>query len=114
MLLIEKPNFSLASDRRLVKASEVATAKSAEEIIAAAEAEAARIRNKVQETVLAHEWALQMHGFYADTEKKTMRFAVVISFDIERKEALEILCAEVQALFPDYTLQIVMDVDISD
>ena len=44
MLLIEKPNFSLASDRRLVKASEVATAKSAEEIIAAAEAEAARIR----------------------------------------------------------------------
>ena len=78
------------------------------------DAEAARIRNKVQETVLAHEWALQMHGFYADTEKKTMRFDVVISFDIERKEALEILCAEVQALFPDYTLQIVMDVDISD
>ena len=44
MLLIEKPNFSLASDRRLVKASEVATAKSAVEIIAAAEAEAAQIR----------------------------------------------------------------------
>ena len=44
MLLIEKPNFSLASDRRLVKASEVATAKSAAEIIAAAEAEAAQIR----------------------------------------------------------------------
>ena len=78
------------------------------------DAEAARIRNKVQETVLAHEWALQMHGFYADTEKKTMRFDVVISFDIERKEAFETLCAEVQALFPDYTLQIVMDADISD
>ena len=44
MLLIEKPNFSLASDRRLVKASEVATAKSVAEIIAAAEAEAAQIR----------------------------------------------------------------------
>ena len=43
MLLIEKPNFSLASDRRIVKATEVATAKSAAEIIAAAEAEAARI-----------------------------------------------------------------------
>ena len=68
----------------------------------------------MQETVLAHEWALQMHGFYADTEKKTMRFDVVISFDIERKEAFETLCAEVQALFPDYTLQIVMDADISD
>ena len=48
MLLIEKPNFALASDRRLVKASEVATAKSADEIIAAAEAEAARIREEAK------------------------------------------------------------------
>ena len=48
MLLIEKPNFSLASDRRLVKASEVATAKSSDEIISAAEAEAARIREEAK------------------------------------------------------------------
>ena len=48
MLLIEKPNFSLASDRRLVKASEVATVKSADEIVAAAEAEAARIREEAK------------------------------------------------------------------
>ena len=46
--MIEKPNFALASDRRLVKASEVATAKSADEIIAAAEAEAARIREEAK------------------------------------------------------------------
>ena len=43
MLLVNKQNFQLASDRRLVKATDVATARSAEEIIAAAEAEAARI-----------------------------------------------------------------------
>ena len=48
MLLIEKPNFSLASDRRLVKSSEFATAKSAAEIIADAEAEAARIREEAK------------------------------------------------------------------
>ena len=48
MLLIEKPNFTLASDRRLVKASEVATARSAAEIVAAAEAEAARIREEAK------------------------------------------------------------------
>ena len=48
MLLIEKPNFALASDRRLVKATEVATATSAAEIIAAAEAEAARIREEAK------------------------------------------------------------------
>ena len=48
MLLIGKPDFTLASDRRLVKASEVATVKSAAEIVAAAEAEAARIRNEAK------------------------------------------------------------------
>ena len=48
MLLIEKQNFSLASDRRLVKATEVATAKSAAEIIAAAEAEATRIHEEAK------------------------------------------------------------------
>ena len=48
MLLIEKQNFTLASDRRLVKASEVATVKSADEIVAAAEAEAARIREEAK------------------------------------------------------------------
>ncbi len=44
MLLVNKPEFSLASDRRLVKATDVATVRTAEEIIAAAEADAARIR----------------------------------------------------------------------
>ena len=44
MLLVNKPDFALASDRRLVKATEAATVRSAAEIIAAAEAEAARIR----------------------------------------------------------------------
>lgn len=48
MLLIGKPNFTLVSDRRLVKASEVATAASADEIVAAAEAEAARIREEAK------------------------------------------------------------------
>ena len=73
--------------------------------------EAAKMRNTVMETVLAHDWALQLHGFYADTEKKTLRFDVVVSFDIERSEALTILTKEVGELFPDYTLQIIPDID---
>ena len=48
MLLIEKQNFTLASDRRLVKAADVATAKSAAEIVADAEAEARRTREKAK------------------------------------------------------------------
>ena len=48
MLLVNKPEFSLASDRRLVKATDVATVRTAEEIIAAAEADAARIREEAK------------------------------------------------------------------
>ncbi len=73
--------------------------------------ETARIRNTVLETVMAHDWALQLHGFYADTENKTMRFDVVLSFDIDRAEAIGVLTEEVQSLFPDYTLQIIPDID---
>ena len=76
--------------------------------------EAAKMRNSIQKTVLSHEWALQMHGFYADTEKKTIRFDVVVSFDADRKEALETLCSEVTALYPEYEVLIVPDVDIAD
>ena len=48
MLLINKKDFALSSDRRLVKVSDVATAKTAEEIISAAETEAARIREEAK------------------------------------------------------------------
>ncbi len=76
--------------------------------------EAAQMRNKIQETVLSHDWALQMHGFYADTEQKTLRFDVVMSFDVDRKEALETLYQEIRGLYPDYEILIVPDVDIAD
>ena len=76
--------------------------------------EAAQMRNAVQKMVMAHEWALQMHGFYADTEKKTLRFDVVVSFDVDRKEALETLCSEMKELYPEYDILIVPDVDIAD
>lgn len=76
--------------------------------------EAARMRNAIQKTVMSHDWALQMHGFYADTEKKTLRFDVVLSFDIERKEALDTLNGEISASYPDYEILIVPDVDMAD
>ncbi|MBQ7064535.1 MAG: cation transporter [Firmicutes bacterium] len=76
--------------------------------------EAARMRNEIQKMVLSHDWALQMHGFYADTEKKTVRFDVVVSFDISRKEAVETLFREISAVYPDYEILIIPDVDVAD
>ena len=76
--------------------------------------EAAQIRNRVLELVKAHEWALQLHGFYVDTQKKEMRFDVVFSFDISHIEGTEIIYREVLNEYPDYAIQIAADVDITD
>jgi len=73
--------------------------------------EAVQLRNTVQKTVLAHEWALQLHGFYADIENKTMRFDVVLSFDVERTQAIDRLTKEINGLYPEYKLQIIPDID---
>lgn len=78
------------------------------------DAEAAAMRAAVEETVLRHDWALQVHGFYADTAAKTMRFDVVVSFDIDRAEALGIMTREIGELYPGYTVQIVPDTDVTD
>lgn len=76
--------------------------------------EAARLQNDIQQKVLAHDWALQLHGFYADTDQKTIRFDVVLNFDIFPQKAVEILQAEIKTAYPDYHIQIVPDVDMCD
>lgn len=76
--------------------------------------EVAHIRNEVQEMVMAHDWSLQMHGFYLDIEKHTMRFDVVMSFDIDPKEGIDIIRKEVGEAYPEYELNIIADVDIAD
>jgi cation diffusion facilitator family transporter len=76
--------------------------------------EAAHMRNAVQKAVMTHDWALQMHGFYADTENKTLRFDVVLSFDVDRKEAVETLYKEIGAMYPEYNMTIIPDTDVSD
>jgi hypothetical protein len=75
--------------------------------------EASRIRNDVQERVLEHDWALQVHGFYVDTEAKDMRFDVVLNFDVKQKDALEILYGELRGAYPGYDISISPDVDVS-
>ncbi len=72
------------------------------------------IRRTIEEKVLAHEWALQMHAFYLDEPKKLIRFDVVMSFDISQSEGLKIISDEIKEIYPEYNLSIVPDIDISD
>lgn len=61
---------------------------------------------------MSHDWALQVHGFYVDTKNKIIRFDVVLSFDVERDEALKVIEEEIFTLYPDYKIQIVPDIDL--
>ncbi len=73
-----------------------------------------RMRDEIRELVLAHDWALQLHGFHMDAEAKSVRFDVVMSFDISAREGLMILYAELSSRFPDYTFVIAPDIDVTD
>lgn len=75
--------------------------------------EAAKLQNDVRKRVLAHDWAVQFHGFYVDMEAREMTFDVVMSFDISPKDGLETLYAEMRSAYPDYHIVIAPDVDVS-
>ena len=76
--------------------------------------EASAIRNNVQKIVTAHDYVLQMHGFYLDMENRKMRFDTVLTFAVSFREAVETLIKEVKAAYPDYEITISPDADISD
>ena len=76
--------------------------------------EAARIRSEVSRIVLDNEWAIQIHGFYVDIREKTMRFDVVVSFDVDSASAQNTVQEQVQKAFPDYEITIVTDLDLTD
>ena len=73
------------------------------------------MRNRISSLVLSKEHVLQMHGFYVNEEKKTIRFDVIVSFDAkDRRAVYDEICSEVAALYPDYSLEIVLDTDFSE
>ena len=76
---------------------------------------AVEMRNEISSLVLSREHVLQMHGFYVNEEKKTIRFDVIVSFDAkDRRAVYDEICSEVAALYPDYSLEIVLDTDFSE
>ncbi|MBQ3823810.1 MAG: cation transporter [Clostridia bacterium] len=76
---------------------------------------AVKMREDVREVSLSHEGVLQMHGFFADTEKKTMRFDLVLSFDVkDRRELWKHITDEISEKYPGYTVQITPDYDFSE
>ena len=72
-------------------------------------------REKVRSIVLAHEHAMQMHGFYMDPEEKQLRFDVVVSFNAkDRASVVKAVCEDVLKEYPGYDLQVTPDIDFSE
>ena len=72
-------------------------------------------KKNVTKIVFSHKHVLQIHGFYMDRENKTMRFDIVISFDASDRNAVyEDVIKDVQAAYPDYSLQMAMDTDFAE
>ena len=77
--------------------------------------ESVQVRRKITDAVMKHEHVLQVHGFYMNEEKKTIRFDVIVSFDAKDRKAVYMdIVREVQEMYPDYTMQIVLDTDFSE
>lgn len=72
-------------------------------------------RKIVEKIAFAHKEVLQMHGFYLDTEDKTLSFDIIIDFNAHNREKIyQDICDKVQKLFEDYKINITLDVDVSD
>ena len=57
----------------------------------------------------------QIHGFYMNEEDKEMSFDLVIDFKEEKKEELvNKIKEEIQTLYPDYKINVTIDLDFSD
>lgn len=75
----------------------------------------AEMRRTVTEKAMSYEHVLQIHGFYVNEEKKTMRFDVVVSLEAkDRDSILKSVTEGIKELYPDFTLQVAMDIDFAE
>ncbi|HAL63931.1 MAG TPA: cation transporter [Clostridiales bacterium] len=77
--------------------------------------EAITIRERVLQIVRDNPYVLEVHGFYVDKIKKTIRFDVVVSFDAkDRSLVYEDIKEKVGEKYPEYSLEITLDTDFSE
>ena len=70
------------------------------------------MRSELTRLVMSHDGVLQIHGFYADLEAKTVNFDLILDFAVgDRRAEFEAIRSEVQAAYPDYSFRITMDID---
>ncbi|MCR5311403.1 MAG: cation diffusion facilitator family transporter [Lachnospiraceae bacterium] len=72
-----------------------------------------KLRTEITHFVMGKEGVLQIHGFRADLEKKTINFDLIIDYGIEDRVSLfEDIRRELVARYSDYVLNVNLDIDL--
>ena len=71
------------------------------------------MQSTVTRVVMEHDGVLQIHGFYVDTEKKSVSFDIIIDYAIKDREKIyDHIVGELREKYPEYTFFVVMDIDV--
>ena len=74
-----------------------------------------KARSDISKIVFSHNGVLEMHGFYLDKSEKSISLDIIIDFrKANRDKIYREICDQIQAKFPDYTINVVLDLDVSD
>ncbi len=75
----------------------------------------AAMREKVMEIIYSHDYILQTHGFHVDFDPKVLNVDIIIDFQAPDRSAIfNDIVRKVGEAYPDFRLEIVMDIDVSD
>ena len=72
-----------------------------------------KIHSDIMKTVMSNEGVLEFHGFYIEEKNKSIRFDIIIDYSKKnRNEIYEKIYNDVKKKYPDYTINIKVDIDI--
>ena len=73
----------------------------------------AKLRYKIYKIVMSNDGVLEFHGFYLEEKDKSIRFDIIIDYSIKnREEIYNKILNDVKKEYPDYTINIKVDIDI--
>ena len=74
-----------------------------------------KIRREIHNIVFSHKEVLEMHGFYLDEEESEITFDIIIDFKAKNTNLiLKKIKEEIKRKYKEYSLNITIDLDISD
>lgn len=75
--------------------------------------ESNEMKLSIEHVLQQHEGIMQMHGFLVDFNEMIIKFDIVVSFDVkDRLQLATMIDQEVSALYPDYEIDITVDLDV--